>query len=85
MTMSENTTNTSESAQAEAVSKPTENSLKISVVKVWYPKISKAPYSARITSATSSDPPKMARRAWPSVMRKNVDRRLAPKLRAISS
>ena len=33
-TMSESTTSTSESAHADAVSKPTENSLKISVVKV---------------------------------------------------
>jgi hypothetical protein len=39
------------------------NSAKISVVKVWNPRISKAPYSARMTRATSRHPPRIARRA----------------------
>ena len=68
------TTSTSERAQATEVSVML-NSVKISVVKVWKPRISKAPYSARMTRATSRHPPRMARRAWPRVMRKNVLRR----------
>ena len=83
-TTSPRATSTSERAHATEVS-TIWNSVKISVVKVGKPRISKAPYSARMTRATSRQPPRIARRAWPRVMRKNVARRLAPRLRAISS
>ena len=75
----------SENAQPAAVLKPTVNSVKASVVSVRKPRISNAPNSARHTRATSTEPPRMASRAWPTVTFQNVERRPRPRLRATSS
>ena len=79
------TTSTSDSAHAVGTPVGNPRLLKISVVKVRKPSISNAPYSASRTSATSRQPPRMALRAWPSVIRTNVRTRLTPRLRATSS
>ncbi len=75
----------SEKAQPAAVLKPTVNSVKASVVSVRKPRISNAPNSARQTRATSTEPPRMASRAWPTVTFQNVETRPRPRLRATSS
>ncbi len=75
----------SENAQPAAVLNPTVNSVYASVVRVRKPRISNAPNSARQTSPTRTEPPRMASRAWPTVTFQKVATRPSPRLRATSS
>ena len=54
-------------------------------MRVWYPRISKAPNSASTTSPTRIAPPRIASLAWPTVTVQKVRTRPRPRLRATSS
>ena len=79
------TTRTKESAHAAAVSNPSVNWEKISVVNVWNRSASKAPYSAMVASATRRQPPANTGRIWRRITRKNTTTGDSPRLSAISS
>ena len=61
------------------------NSLKISVVNVWYRRTSNAPYSEMTVSTTSTPPPTTAREMSGRLTLTKVANGPAPRLREVSS